>query len=149
METLQEYKCSTCRRVFLWCNLQQGFIESICDCGTPLKHFKPITGSIKHDQGKADLSILSVHGLSQIALALQFGAKKYNRYNYLETGFKYTRLSSAALRHLYAWVWGEDKDAESGLSHLAHAGACIVMLIDHGAHNIGEDDRFKKGGKNE
>lgn len=99
--------------------------------------------SKKFDSDKADLSLLSIHALSEIAKAFEFGAKKYGRYNYLETGFEYTRLLSACLRHIGAWTWGENNDPESGLSHLAHAGACVVMLLDHVHYKIGNDNRHR------
>lgn len=98
---------------------------------------------IKHDNGKPDLSILSLNALTQITRAFEFGAKKYGRYNYLG-GMEWTRIASALLRHTYAWIWGEDYDKESGLHHLAHAGACVVMLLDYVMMGIGKDDRYKK-----
>lgn len=100
--------------------------------------------SKKSDQGKPDLALLSPRAMGQIASAFEFGVKKYGRYNYLETGFEWTRLASACLRHVTAWTWGEDKDPESGLSHLAHAGATIFMLIDNVELKLGKDNRFKK-----
>lgn len=97
---------------------------------------------VKHDQGKADLSLLSFAALSEIARAFEFGAKKYGRYNYLN-GMEWTRIAGACCRHVYAWLWGEDRDEESGLHHLGHAGACIVMLLDYCLHGLGEDNRYE------
>lgn len=98
---------------------------------------------IKFDGDKPDLSMLSFNALSQISQAFQFGAKKYGRYNYLG-GMEWTRIAAAGLRHIYKWLWGEDRDDESGLHHLAHAGACIVMLLDYVTLKIGTDNRYKK-----
>lgn len=100
------------------------------------------SSGIKYDQNKPDLSILSFDALSEIAKAFEFGAQKYGRYNYLG-GMEWTRLSSACLRHIFAWVWGQSEDKESGLSHLAHAGACIIMLLDYVIKNLGTDNRYK------
>lgn len=58
-------------------------------------------------------------------------------------GFTWGRLSGAALRHLFAWIGGEDKDPESGLSHLAHAGCCVLFALTHELQGLGTDDRFK------
>ena len=99
--------------------------------------------SKKYDAGKADLSILSYSALEQIAKAFEFGANKYGRYNYLETGFRWTRLCSSTLRHAYAFAWGEDNDPESGLPHPAHIAANAIMLLDHLNYNIGIDDRYE------
>ena len=62
------------------------------------------------------------------------------RANYRK-GFLWLRLAAATLRHMYAWIWGEDKDPESSLSHLAHAGASLCMLIDLVVNNLGQDNR--------
>lgn len=59
---------------------------------------------------------------------LQFGATKYGERNW-EKGIHYSRLYSAAIRHLNAWFEGEDSDKETGLSHLAHATCCILFLL--------------------
>ncbi len=97
---------------------------------------------VKHDQGKADLSLLSYDALTEIARAFEFGAKKYGRYNYLG-GMEWTRIGGALLRHTYAWLWGEDYDEESGIHHLGHAGACVVMLLDYVLKGLGKDNRYK------
>jgi hypothetical protein len=38
---------------------------------------------------------------------------------------------------------GEDYDPEWGLSHLAHAGFCIMALLASHLRSIGKDDRNK------
>jgi hypothetical protein len=123
--------CTKCKKSPQWCTCKN----------------RSKMSSKKFDSGKADLSILSITAMSEIAKAFEFGSKKYGRYNYLETGFQYTRLLSACMRHIGAWTWGEEYDQESGLSHLAHAGACVVMLLDHVHYKIGEDNRFKRSTK--
>jgi hypothetical protein len=87
------------------------------------------TGGTKHDGGKPDLSLCPRVALEAMAKALMFGEQKYGRYQYL-MGFESHRLIAAALRHLTAWQDGEDIDADSGNSHLAHALASIAMLLD-------------------
>lgn len=59
---------------------------------------------------------------------LAFGAGKYAPRNW-EQGITYSRVWSAAMRHLTAWWQGEDSDVETGLSHLAHAGCCVLFLL--------------------
>jgi hypothetical protein len=96
----------------------------------------------KHDIGKPQLDLLLNPGALEIAKALTYGAVKYGRFNYLTGGgLAYSRLASAVARHLTAWLMREDWDAESGLSHLAHAGASLVMLADLEARGLGVDDR--------
>lgn len=97
----------------------------------------------KLDLGKPQLDLLLNPGAVTIAKALTYGAKKYGRHNYLAgKGLEYSRLAAAAARHLTAWLAGEAVDSESGLPHLAHAGASIVMLADLEARGLGVDDRF-------
>ena len=98
---------------------------------------------VKHDEGKAPLALLSGAALTEIAKVLEFGSRKYSSWNW-KGGFKWSRLSSAALRHLFAWLGGEDKDPETGLSHLAHLGCCVMFLLDFEVNKLGTDDRYKK-----
>lgn len=101
------------------------------------------TKATKHDADKADLSLISRVSLEQEALALQFGVQKYGRYNYTK-GFEASRLVAACMRHVVAWQDGEDKDPESGLSHLAHAKACLGMLLHIEQLGTLTDNRLNK-----
>lgn len=96
----------------------------------------------KHDQGKPRMELLPMYSLEEIAKVLNFGAQKYDPWNWSK-GIAYGRLAGAALRHLAAWLRGKDKDPESGLSHLAHAGCCILFLIWMQEHRPDLDDRSK------
>lgn len=104
--------------------------------------------AIKHDSEKVRLDLLSTIALVEIAKVMTFGARKYNDHNW-RNGFKWSRLLGAALRHLFAFVGGEDKDPETGLSHLAHAGCCIMFLLEHEAVHKDKDDRYKQVSKHE
>lgn len=102
-----------------------------------------VSGGIKHDSGKPRLELLPSEALEEIAKVLTFGAEKYDDWNWAK-GFKYSRLLGALLRHVLAFMRGEDKDPETGLSHLAHAGANIVFLLYHIKVGVGEDDRHPR-----
>lgn len=102
--------------------------------------YNPSSGT-KHDSGKADLSLLPPAGLYGAAHVFAFGAKKYGRYNFMG-GFEYSRLISAAMRHITAWMWGQDNDEESGLSHLDHAICCLLMLRQIMESKTGTDNRY-------
>lgn len=82
----------------------------------------------KLDNGKPPMDLLDAHALEQIARVLAFGAVKYNAHNW-RGGIRYSRLIAAALRHIHAFNDGVDKDPETGLSHIAHAGCCIMFLL--------------------
>lgn len=98
--------------------------------------------AVKHDTGKPQLQWLPYDSLAEIANVMEFGANKYGNKNY-ELGMPWSRMAGAALRHIYQWMSGEDTDKESGLSHLAHAGCCIVFLLWYSKHKKELDDRYK------
>jgi len=95
----------------------------------------------KYDQEKPRMDLLPLDAVREVALVLTFGVKKYDARNW-EKGMTWGRLLAAALRHLTAWAMGEDKDPESGLSHLAHAGCDVLMLLAYELRGVGEDDRY-------
>jgi hypothetical protein len=97
---------------------------------------------IKHDQDKAPMSLLSREALEQTAQVLAFGKQKYAAHNW-RNGFEWSRPLSAALRHILAFQDGEDRDPESGLSHLAHAMCCIMFLLEFEKTHPELDDRWK------
>lgn len=100
-----------------------------------------LTGK-KHDGRKPPMALLPGSALLEISKVLGFGATKYDEWNW-KGGFKWTRVASAVLRHIFAWLGGEDKDTETGLSHLAHAACGLLFLLDFEVNKSGEDDRYK------
>jgi hypothetical protein len=98
---------------------------------------------LKFDQEKPDLSLLPREFLDEVAKAMMHGEKKYGRYNYTN-GLAWSRVIAACLRHITAFAAGEDNDSESGVSHLGHAGACILMLCVYFKRSLGTDNREKK-----
>ena len=107
---------------------------------------KPAT-PVKHDNLKTDWNLVPMEAVEEIARVLEFGARKYSANNWRSgSGFAWTRVFNSLLRHLFAWVRGEDLDPESGLSHLAHAGCNVLFLIYYSQNKdrFINDDRFKK-----
>lgn len=98
--------------------------------------------AVKHDNNKIRMELIPVEAIEEIGKAFTFGATKYTDNNWRK-GFEWERLRGSAMRHLLAWSKGEDLDPESGLSHLAHLGACVAMLITHEKLGYGEDNRVK------
>jgi hypothetical protein len=78
---------------------------------------------------------------------MSFGAKKYSRDNW-RGGFSWTRPLAASLRHIFSYIGGEDKDPETGISHLAHAVCCLFFVLEFEETHKELDDRYK-GGKGE
>jgi hypothetical protein len=80
-------------------------------------------------------------------LALLDGNLKYGRTNWRAAGVKASIYFDALKRHINAWFdEGEDDDLDSGLPHLAHALACLAILVDAKAAGKLTDDRLIRGG---
>lgn len=106
-----------------------------------IKHGK----AIKNDKHKPSMALLPPKALNGIAKVFTHGERKYHAYNYKTgKGLDWDRPFSACIRHLMQWNENEDNDGESGYSHLFHAGACIMMLIDLVESGIGKDTRFQR-----
>ena len=101
-----------------------------------------ITG-IKLDRGKPRMDLLSSIALEELAKVLTFGCKKYSANNW-RGGIAWSRVIGAALRHIFLWMRGIDKDEETGLSHLAHAFCCIMFLLEYEVTRKELDDRYVK-----
>jgi hypothetical protein len=98
--------------------------------------------AVKFDGDKPRLALLPPGALAEVAKVMGYGAAKYTTHNW-RRGFDWTRLLDASLRHVNAWNDGEDKDPETGLSHVAHAACCLLFLLEHELKGMGTDDRFK------
>lgn len=96
----------------------------------------------KYDQNKVRMELLPNLGLVEVGKVFTFGAEKYGDHNW-RAGIKWTRLLGAAIRHTTAFLLGQDKDPESGYSHLAHAVACLLMIIEFKFTKPEFDDRYK------
>lgn len=97
---------------------------------------------LKFDGGKPTFELLPLELLSDVNLVLQHGAQKYGVNNWIRPdGFKLSRCYNALLRHLFAWWRGEDKDPDTGISHLAHAACNLLFMMYHFKNNKTADDR--------
>lgn len=78
-----------------------------------------------------------------IVSVLRHGAARYGDRNW-ERGMAWSRPFAALQRHLSAWWMREGVDPDTGMSHLWHAGCCIVFLIAYELRGSGADDRPTK-----
>lgn len=101
-----------------------------------------VTGA-KNDKGKPPLALIPKEFLDEVALAFDYGRQVYGQYNFTN-GLEVTRLLDAAMRHITAYAWGEDKAADSNVNHLGHAGASLAMALFMIKYKPELDDRFKK-----
>lgn len=98
-------------------------------------------GAQKLDQEKADLSLFSVLWLFGVGRVLTFGKKKYAAHNWRK-GLTLSRLLAAALRHIFAFLGGEDRDPETGECHLDHASCCLMFARETWELRPEFDDRW-------
>jgi len=91
---------------------------------------KKFDKGVKFDEGKERFDLLPPDALFEITKVFTYGQQKYGERNW-EKGMLWGRLFAATMRHLWNWWRGEKYDKESGLSHLAHAGANIFFLLHY------------------
>ena len=100
----------------------------------------------KDDSQKPRLDLLPSSALLEIAKVLDHGATKYGENNW-RAGLKWSRLLGACLRHVFAFLGGQNQDPETGLNHLAHACCCLLFLLDYQISHPEMDDRYIQGPK--
>lgn len=94
---------------------------------------------------KPDLALIPQSALVHQALAHKNGADKYGAYNWRDKKVQSMIYLSAALRHITAYIDGEDVAEDSGINHLGHAIAGLNILLDATESNMVVDNRPKKG----
>ena len=93
---------------------------------------------------KPQYELIYAPALAEEVEVLTFGAQKYEPNNWARCT-SVMRYFGALMRHMFAWVSGEDIDPETGLSHFAHARCCLMFmkgLMD--LNPIADDRPFKK-----
>jgi hypothetical protein len=97
---------------------------------------------LKYDYGKPRIELVPPEFIIDVAEVLTRGADKYTDDNW-QLGMSWERVYGSLQRHLLAWIGGEDRDSETGLNHLAHAGSCLSFLIWYQYHYTEGDDRIR------
>lgn len=93
---------------------------------------------------KTRWSLLPWQTIEHFVKVLMAGSSKYPLRGW-EDGRAYSEHYDAAIRHLTAFWNGEDKDPETKLSHLAHAGTRVMFLLTYQLRGMRSfDDRPKK-----
>lgn len=98
---------------------------------------------VKHDSGKAKVSLIPTRAIIEEAKVMGFGEVKYGSHNW-RNGIAWSRVLDAILRHLLAYKEGEDLDPETGISHIAHARCGTAFLLEYEISHKELDDRPKK-----
>lgn len=105
---------------------------------------KPVLGTNPKDllgMKKVRLSLVPPSSIIYQALAMEDGAKKYGPYNWRENAVIASIYVDAAMRHLQSWFDGEENAEDSKKPHLAHALACIGIIVDAKETGNLKDDR--------
>lgn len=105
----------------------------------------PVHKGVKFDHGKTRYELIPPEGVAAVATILTGGAAKYGDRNW-EQGMDWSRPYGALMRHLHAWWSGEDRDRDTGHSHLWHAACNLFFLITYERRSVGQDDRPKSCG---
>ncbi len=100
-----------------------------------------------YDLGKAPLANLPPAGIRSVAMVQACGHKKYKNFNNFRKGMEVSRNLSCAMRHIVAFMDGEDRDSESGESHLGHAACRLFFVLQNIEDQTVIDDRYKKPNK--
>lgn len=91
--------------------------------------------------GKLPLEYLVTTLWEGDAAVHKHGADKYGICNWRKDPIKASTYKAAMLRHLKAWLEGEDIDPDSGYHHLYHLRAGAGIVLDAEMHDTLIDDR--------
>lgn len=96
----------------------------------PLLQQTAVSGSaLRYNGGKLRWSLVDFDALEDMVKVLEFGAQKYADNNW-KKGLKTTEIFESMMRHMTAYMRGEDIDPESGLPHTGHI-LCNAMFLSY------------------
>lgn len=102
-------------------------------------HGEHTTGALREKMGSPRYDYMPSRIVNEAyGRVAEFGAVKYAARNW-EKGLPMSQISSSLQRHLFAFMDGEDKDPESGLSHLDHMLWNAVALVYGEYHDLCDD----------
>lgn len=96
-------------------------------------------------QTKPSIHLVPPSAIVWMAKAMENGAGRYGPFNWRDHKVRATVYVSAAMRHILAYLDGEDLAQDSKMPHLAHAASCMAILLDAKETDNLIDDRPKKG----
>ena len=84
---------------------------------------------------KPDLSLVPGVAIAHAAMAFENGAVKYGPYNWRDKAVEARTYVAAAMRHLHAYLDGEEYSADTvaagkPVHNLGHVIACCAILLD-------------------
>jgi len=84
---------------------------------------------IRENKGKPKYSLLDFNSFEDAVKILEQGIEKYGRDNW-KKGLKQSEIADSLMRHLFAFLSGEDNDKESGHPHTGHI-ICNAMFLSY------------------
>lgn len=85
--------------------------------------------ALRYNEGKLQWSMVDFDSLEGLVRVLEYGAKKYSKGNW-KKGMPVTQVTESLMRHLFAFLKGEDVDPESGCRHISHV-MCNTMFLEY------------------
>jgi hypothetical protein len=99
--------------------------------------------ALRYNEGKLRWSLIDWKSLEPMVRVLEKGAQKYDDHNW-KKGMPTSQISESLLRHMFAFMNGEDNDLETNESHLGHVMCNVMFLIYNLRENPQFDDRQRK-----
>jgi integrase len=99
--------------------------------------------ALRYNKGKLRWSLIDWKSLEPMVRVLEKGAQKYDDHNW-KKGMPTSQISESLLRHMFAFMNGEDNDLETNESHLGHVMCNVMFLIYNLRENPQFDDRQRK-----
>lgn len=96
------------------------------------------------DAGKPPLAMLPIAGIRAVANVQAYGNAKYKSFDDYRKGMEARRITSCAIRHIFAYLDGETLDPESNQPHIAMAATRLLFLLQNEADGTLIDDRYKR-----
>lgn len=98
----------------------------------------------RFNTGKLKWSLVDFTALGPMVEVLEYGAAKYEAHQW-KKGLPVTETCDSLMRHLFAFMGGENNDPESGKPHVGHI-LCNAMFLSYMLQNKPEfDDRSLRG----
>ena len=97
---------------------------------------------LRYNKEKLKWSLVDFESLEEMVKVLEFGAEKYEPDNW-KRGLPTLEICESLLRHVFAYMRGEDIDPESGRSHIGHI-LCNGMFLSYMQNKKPNMDNRKK-----
>jgi hypothetical protein len=96
--------------------------------------------SLRYNQGKPQWSLVDFKSLEPLVRVMEYGAKKYERFNW-QKGLDLNQTLESLARHLFALMRGEIVDPESGEKHIGHIFCNAMFWEYHYNKQLNEEAR--------